>query len=477
MKAKKLFAGLLASSLLLSGCGGSKKEAKSKDPVKLTWYTIGAEPKDLKMVQDKANEYLGKKIGVNIDMKFIDFGDYNDKMQVVINSGEDYDLAFTCSWAGDYLGNSRKGAFTDITEMLNSKDGKKLKDEIDPRFWQGASIDGKIYAVPNQKELGVAPSWVFTKEYVDKYNIPYKKIHTLKDLEPWLKLIKEKEPDVVPLYVTKGFSYNNFFDQLVDGVGVLNNDKSMKVQNMWQTKELKENLDILHKYYEAGYINKDAATAKDNKSVKRFVSKADGQPFADNIWSKDLGYKVVSSPICKPIITNGSTTGSMIAISNNSKHKKEAFEFLKLLNTDKYLRNLINFGVEGVHYKKVNDEQIKLLKRSKDYSVAYFSLGNLFITYVPENEPKNKWEVFKEFNKNSDVSNALGFKFDTSKVSNELAAIYNVYGEYIDSMYSGSVNVDEYLKKMNKKLDQQGMQKVVKEMQKQLDEWKKENKK
>lgn len=53
------------------------------------------------------------------------------------------------------------------------------------------------------KEIGVAPMWVFTKEYVDKYNIPYQDIHTLEDLEPWLKVIHENEPDVTPLYITK----------------------------------------------------------------------------------------------------------------------------------------------------------------------------------------------------------------------------------------------------------------------------------
>lgn len=42
------------------------------------------------------------------------------------------------------------------------------------------------------------PMWVFSKEYVEKYNIPYKDIKTLEDLEPWLKLIKENEEGVIP---------------------------------------------------------------------------------------------------------------------------------------------------------------------------------------------------------------------------------------------------------------------------------------
>src|SRR5699024_8956365 len=253
--------------------------------------SIGIEPKDFGQVLPEVNKYLEEKIGVHLDMKFIDFGDYTQKTSVIINSGEPYDLAFTSSWAGDYLGNSRKGAFLELNDLLDSEQGKKLKETIDERFWEGASIHGKIYGVPNQKELGVAPMWVFTKEYVDKYNIPYQDIHTLEDLEPWLKIIKENEPGVVPLYITKGFSYTVFFDQLVDPIGVEVNDDSLTIKNMFETEEMKKNLETLRRFYQLGYINGDSATAQDDKSVKRLVTKGDGQPYAEKIWSKDLGYE------------------------------------------------------------------------------------------------------------------------------------------------------------------------------------------
>ncbi len=52
------------------------------ETVKLTWYTIGQTPKDLDMVQEKANEYLKEKINATIDMKFIDYGDYTQKWEL-----------------------------------------------------------------------------------------------------------------------------------------------------------------------------------------------------------------------------------------------------------------------------------------------------------------------------------------------------------------------------------------------------------
>lgn len=485
MKLKKLISLatgiMLLSSIAIMGCSSNSSNGSpsAKDvgkTVKLTWYTVGQEPKDLKVVEDEVNKYLTEKINATIDMKFIDYGDYNQKMSVMINSGESFDLAFTCSWAGDYLGNARKGAFLELNDYLD-KQGKDMKAAIDKRFWQGATIDGKIYAVPNQKELSTSPTWVFTKEYVDKYNIPYKDIHSLQDLEPWLKLIKEKEPNVTPLYITKGFSAPQYFDQLVDPVGIEYGDESLTVKNMFETEYMKTQLKTLRKYYQEGYINSDSATAKDDKALKRFVTKGDGQPYAENIWSKDLGYPVVSSSIMDTFITNGSATGSMIGISKNSEHPDKAVEFLNLLNTDEKLRNLINYGIEGTHYTKASDDRIKLLDKQKDYQVAYFATGNLFITYPMDTEPKTKWDEFKAFNDKAKNSPALGFKFNTSKVTTQIAAINNVLEEYKAAIYSGSVDPDEYLDKLNRKLKEQGIDDVIKEMQTQINEWVKTNKK
>lgn len=468
----------MLSLVLLTSCGtnSGKVDSNGNKITELTWYSIGIEPKDFGQVLPEVNKYLEEKIGVHLNMKFIDFGDYTQKTSVIINSGEPYDLAFTSSWAGDYLGNSRKGAFLELNDLLDSEQGKKLKETIDERFWEGASIHGKIYGVPNQKELGVAPMWVFTKEYVDKYNIPYQDIHTLEDLEPWLKIIKENEPGVVPLYITKGFSYTVFFDQLVDPIGVEVNDDSLTIKNMFETEEMKKNLETLRRFYQLGYINGDSATAQDDKSVKRLVTKGDGQPYAEKIWSKDLGYEVVSSPIVDTLVTNGSATGSLIAISSNSKNKEKAFEFLTLLNTDSYVRNLLNFGLEGVHYEKVGENSIKILNPDqRRYEIPYFALGNLFITYTLDSEPETKWEDFKEFNDEAKVSPALGFKFDASKVSSELAAINNVLEEFKQTLYSGSVDVEEYLGKLNAKLKEQGIDRVITEMQSQINEWKANN--
>lgn len=157
---------------------------------------------------------------------------------------------------------------------------------IDERFWEAAKVQGKTYGVPSEKEIGSMPMWVFTKEYVDKYDIPVDEIHSLEDLEPWLKLIKEKEPDVVPMYLTSSYSAPIYMDLIQNPVGIEYGDETLTVKNVFETEKMKSTLKTMRKYYQAGYINKDAATASDDKSIKRFVTKGDGQPYAELVWGE-----------------------------------------------------------------------------------------------------------------------------------------------------------------------------------------------
>lgn len=89
---------------LLAGCGGKKETNSSgEEVVELTWWQIGDAQKDQEKVLEKVNEYTQEKIGVKLKINTAGWGDYNQKMQVVVNTGDDWDLCFTCSWANNYF--------------------------------------------------------------------------------------------------------------------------------------------------------------------------------------------------------------------------------------------------------------------------------------------------------------------------------------------------------------------------------------
>ncbi|KXA03947.1 ABC transporter substrate-binding protein [Clostridium perfringens] len=482
LKNKKLIAlllgGIIGTSSILTGCGSgwsaSSSGGEGEKPVNLVWYVIGKPQNDGELVEEEVNKYIKDKINATVDIKHIDFGDYSQKMNVIANSGEEYDLAFTCSWAFPYLDNARKGAFLELNDLIDSH-GKDLKNVIDERLWKGAEVDGNIYAVPNQKEIAGAPMWVFDKELVEKYDIPYQDIHSVDDLEPWLALIKEKEPDFVPFYTQGDGIPIEGIEDITSGLGIFYDDESLTVKNMYETEELKHLFTKLREFYEKGYINQDAAVSNMKNEVKRFVWKADGQPYAENGWSQSLGREVVTSSIVSSYVTNASTTGAMTAISATSKHPEKAMELINLVNKDSTLRNLLMFGIEGTHYEKVSDNQIKR-DPNGPYSVTSWAYGNLFDTYVLDSDPVDKWDAFEEFNQKAKTSTILGFKFDTEKVVTQMSAVSNAFEEFIKPLYTGSVDTEETLEKLNKKLYDSGLEDIKVELQRQLDEWKKENK-
>ena len=488
-RAVALGMGMVLAVAAFSGCQ-KKREIRSgeKDLAELTWYQVGDGQKDDTMVLEAVNEYLAETIGVKLNIIKVGWGDYSQKMQVVIATEDEWDLCFTSSWTNDYLQNAQKGAFLELDELLMKK-GKEMYRRIDYRFWKAARVGGKVYGVPSEKEMANCPMWVFTKEYVDKYDIPYEEIHTVEDLEPWLQLIKEKEPDVVPMYLTKDYSAPAYMDTIVDPIGIEYGDETLTVKNLFETDRMMSTLKTMRKYYEAGYINKDAALASDDKCVKRFVTKGDGQPYAELAWGKDLGYDVVVSQIMDTQITNASARGAMTAINRHSKNPEKAMELLNLINTDEYLRNLLNYGIEGVHWHKaevpvkeaqkaegkpyVYDRKIVLdEEKSRDYSVPYWVQGGLFNTYVTEKEPIDKWSVFKEFNDDSKAAPSFGFDFNLEPVKTEVAGFRNVLDEFGNALYTGSVDPEEYVPKLLKKLDTTGVDKVMEEMQQQVNAWK-----
>lgn len=474
---------------IAAGCRKREEATENREEViSLTWYQVGDTQKDDQMVLDEVNQYILEKIGVKINIVKVGWGDYSQKMQVVINTDDTWDLCFTSSWTNDYLQNAQKGVFLELDEYLKNE-GKDMYELMDSRFWDAARVGGKIYGVPSEKEIGNCPMWVFTKEYVDKYQIPYEELHTLEDLEPWLQLIKEKEPGVVPLYCTKDYSAPTYMDKIVDPVGIEYGDETLTVKNIFETEKMMSTLRTMRRYYEAGYINKDAPLASDKKSVKRFVTKGDGHPFAELTWGKDLGYEVAATPIMDTQITNASARGALTAINKNSRHPREAIQFLNLVNTDTYLRNLLNYGIEGVHWheteiswEEIKEDQGKPYvyeikarldeEKMQDYSVPYWVQGGMFSTYVLDSEPADKWAVFKAFNDASKPAPSLGFDFNIEPVQTQVSGFRSVLDEFGKALYTGSVDPDVYVPKLLEKLEQTGIGQVIEEMQRQVDAWK-----
>ena len=129
------------------------KDSEDKDLAKgdvptLIYYNVGTPQPATDDVAAALNEYLDSQdAGYHIAFQYFDWGDYQQKLQLASNAGDDWDLAFTASWAGPYKEMVDKGAFLDITDLAKEK-GQAMLDLVSDDVLKGASVDGRLYGAP-----------------------------------------------------------------------------------------------------------------------------------------------------------------------------------------------------------------------------------------------------------------------------------------------------------------------------------------
>ncbi len=466
----------------------STNEVPKLDEVTLTLYYPGSPQKDEAAVEEEINAYLKDKINAKLDLNPIDWGGWDNKINLMISSSQEADLIFTAAWNG-FTVNVGKGAFLDVTDLIDQY-AKETKEVINPAFLAGSKVNGRNYAVPTNKELAATRGLLIRKDIADKYGLDVSTIKTAADLEPMLKTIKEKEPGMTPFYVSNdsGLLTNLNFDSLGDNSvpGVLHKiGTETTILNEPASQEFKDAAALSRKWYQAGYINKDAATTKVKadelmKAGKVFSYTAALKPGAAEEVMRSVGVPLVQVELTEPTITTGDTTGSMLAISRTSKNPERAMMLINLLHTDKTLNNMVNYGIEGKHYvKAAGEDNVIQYPEGVDATTSTYSpgmnwqIGNQFLNYLFNTENPKKWELFKAFNDSAKSSIALGFTFNSDSVKSEVAACVNVYKEYFGTLNAGIVDPDKYIPQFLEKLKASGVEKIIAEKQKQFDEWKK----
>jgi putative aldouronate transport system substrate-binding protein len=497
---------VLAVMLLLAACSGGSSDGKGNtggnnegskseqaSPPKasdLKPYVVslmypGTTQPDEALVEEAMNKILKEKINATIDLQAIDWGAWNDKMNLMFASGEKADLVFTASWNG-HVDNVTKGAFVELDEMLE-KYGQNILESENPALLQGARVKGKLYAIPTNKEIAASWGVLVRKDLAEKYKMDFANVKSLADLEPFLKTIKDNEPDMTPLFQSSTqtlVGYVSGYDMLGDPAvpgAIKFGSTDPTLVNWIKEPSLLENLKLLRSWYMNGYINEDAPTSKlqaneTARTGKVFMWPESLKPGKDKEMEGTIGFPLMQVEIVPPYVTTGDTTNSMIGIARNSKDPERAMMVLNLLHSDKELLNLLDWGIEGTHYVKVSDNMIKLpdgvdpAKRTFNHG-SQWMFGNQFLSYLWENESPDKWEQFRAFNDSAEPSLALGFTFDPSKVKSELAVLNNIRTEFTAALETGSVDPEEVLARYIEKQEEAGVAKVLAEKQKQFDEY------
>lgn len=438
--------------------------------VTLKWIQVGNKmPTNYEAWQKNINEYLGEKIGVNIDVEVVSWGDWNNRRSVIVNSGEYFDILFTDSTT--YNNEVGVGAFLDITDLIKEQ-APDLYKYIPEDYWNAVSVKGKIYSVPTYKDSSATQYFVWDKALADKYSVDYDNIHTLADATDSLKKIKDGEGTVPFLTDKRGVDmiYNQYYDAMGSGLvplGVRYDDTSCKVVNVFEQKDVLERLDILHQWYKDGIINADAPTLDEAPYYRAFGIAQGWSTAAKTSWGPKMGVEAVAVQASDTIVSNQTVRGSLNGIYSGTKYPEKCIQFLQLVNLDSKVRDAFYYGLEGENFNY--DENDKVVRINNDWAMAGYTQGTFFnVTQLAEDEI-NQWNEVKELNSKAKPSVLLGFNLDTSEIETEIANCRAVYEKYSSELVTGAKEPRALVEKINKELNDAGFEKIVAEAQTQVD--------
>lgn len=501
MKGKRLLASGLAAVMamgMLTGCGGGgdtgnsgnnasggdsaasssnsqssgqSQGAGSGEIVNLKWVTIGnGMPSNYDSWISSVNSYIGEKIGVNLEMEVIPWGDWDNRRNIIVSTNEPYDIIF--GNGNNYVADINLGAYADITDLLDAN-MPGLMELMPEKYWDGVRVKDRIYGVPTYKDSSITNYAIWDKELVDEYNLDIKSLTTLDSMTETFEKLKADKNDY-PVYVKNDGLYYIFdvYDQIGGGtqiLGVRYDDKEGKVRFLLEEPEIMDQLKIIHEWYQKGIINPDAATLTEGRVYNMWRVAQGWESAGVTSWGPQMGKEVVVQQIMPTILSNETVRGSLNMVSVNTKYPEKCLQLLDLVNCDTKLRDLFYYGEEGVNFEYTEDGRVH--KINNDWALAGYTQGSFFTVTTLDTDEFNQWDEVKALNEAAESSVMLGFTFDTNSVSDQLANCREIWLRYRSEVMTGVQDPEVVVPKIKEELMKAGWQNVMDEAQRQVDEF------
>ncbi|MCI8923371.1 MAG: ABC transporter substrate-binding protein [Lachnospiraceae bacterium] len=427
---------------------------------------------DQERIMAKANEIIEKEIGVHLNLIMIDGSQYQEKMNLMINTGDAWDLCFTANWF-DFYNHAGKGAYADLTELLPTL-APETYSRIPEGLWQAVKGKSTLEALE------------MTGEFIGK--------------------ALEKHPDMIgwetaeggPLWKSDGIYWD--MEAVGDSqmAGWIRYEDPDTVINQFATDEFMEFCKIMRDWYEKGYVRKDGATVTDttvDRKAAKFVAELcygwpDSVDFPGN---SDVSKMSMCEADTAPAVTVSTTrtllpagAGSTAAVAVNAKSEniEKAVELIELLNTNDELYMLITQGEEGVDYVYGEDGTFSFVDGKYNFNYNEWQIGQ---SYSPDftralynkneagDKQKESQSIVFEADRTADVSPLSGFVFNPEPVKTQIANCTSILEEMRPALCSGSVDPETKVPELLERLEQAGVNDIIAEKQAQLDAWKAEN--
>ena len=512
MKGKlfKMVTALMVSAALLAGCSSAKAPASSgndsgttaeaknsgeSSTIKMTWLSTGTEPQDLGKIQDKLCEMTMEKLNCKVELVPVSFADQATKYNMWFANGTNIDIMITVFQ--DYVSMINAGAFMEMDELLTVSGQDILKKDEEKNFLSAGVYKGKQYGIPTIPSApGNGGSLYVRKDVYDLLDtsaFDTKDYIDYEDMDNLFAQIKEKCPEYTAYGVmgdTASSGTYYFYLKNFDNLGVaggssgvlLNPMENTTVENLFASDSYKEYLDWMRKWYQDGYISKDAATSTESADTMFKAGRTatmvsmSTSGFREGIVEQ-AGIDVVQLDLCPNYMTTNVYTGCMFFIPKNSQNPEKAMEFLNYLFTDADVQNLLSFGIKDEHYTvQDNGLVIEFTQNREKYVNPFGVWGDQSQQFLTAPQTPDLLEAREKYLQVSldHTSKAFGYQFDGTAVSTEQSTVKSVIAKYMTQLEYGTVDVEEVYPEFLKALEDAGIEKIIQENQRQLNEWMKQ---
>ncbi len=515
---KKLVSLVLAlAMLMLAGVTTVLAEA-AKEPVTLVWYFVGnGEQKDTQLVNDKINEMLKSVPGMeHVSIKLMPqiSNEYNQKLLLARAAGEQVDLMHTYGMANPYDEIAKGNAL--VLDDLIAEFAPEILEEIPEWMMEFGRVDGKQYYIPGYQQASVKQRFGTPTEYLEKYGDAEaltaafcEKDIALSDvaamLEDYIMAIREGEGNEA--------IGANFVDLVRQGalgskydavVGNTNTAFSYfvdtgKVSHIFLTEDMKEAFRISAEWYDKGLYNADVLTYAANDYTNKFggpnMMTEQGMAWERNhnvfsnedlaaIYGTRYGFDMTFLDMDPNFYITSRYAAGGTMVSSTCKNPEEAVRWLSLMNTKANgveIYNTVVYGLEGVHYDRVDDTHITTREYAgsqggadTSYAAMKWICGNTFNIWLNQGctDGQNEYILNEGHSEESTKSPLIGFVAQSAEFQSEIDQINAIVTEYANALLHGVLGVEgweEYYNEFVGKMNAAGAEKITAALQEQVD--------
>lgn len=480
---KKLLSLVLAGLMtvgVFAGCGrsdtnGTDAVDSKGETTEIIWMVRSEEPAHYDAVMEAVNAKLKEDLNMTLNLRFIAPGDFDTKMQMAMAGGDEWDLAFTSSWANNYVSAAGKGALLKLTPEMLAENAPNVMKTIPERLWDGVKVNGDVYALINYQVMYDQGGMGFLTEAITEQNIDVTKINDWDSLNDAIGKLAAAYPDK---FANRGGgpAQIEHFMQEEPICWVLNlpvlafNEETKQFDNNLFFEKVEPTLKSFKLWKDNNWIPADAATMKDENTLMNqgmILSRYQRfKPGVETALKNSSGHDTTVIPLGKPIISTNAVQSTLTGVNVNSKHPEKAIQMYDYIFSNKEVANMLFFGLEGQDYDLVDG---RVQAREGAWTVPQWELGNQFNAMLTVNDEEGVWEATIKGNEEAQYDALFGFVPDRSKVETELANIEAIWMEYKDILYYGLQDYTVVIPEMMEKMNLAGLEKVTAEMQTQVD--------